>query len=59
MTFTARTFATLTLIFMLLTATASAQSYIWRPELSAQERAQVAATLECIDRFGPRRERSA
>jgi uncharacterized protein (DUF2164 family) len=33
MTFTARTFATLTLIFMLLTATASAQSYIWRPEL--------------------------
>ena len=32
---------------------------IWRPELSADERAQVAATLECIDRFGPRREWSA
>jgi aspartyl/asparaginyl beta-hydroxylase (cupin superfamily) len=32
---------------------------IWRPELSSQERAQVAATLECIDRFGPRREWSA
>jgi aspartate beta-hydroxylase len=32
---------------------------IWRPELSAEERAQVAATLECIDRFGPRREWSA
>ena len=32
---------------------------IWRPELSVQERAQVAATLECIDRFGPRREWSA
>lgn len=33
MTFTARTFATLTLLFTLLTATASAQSHIWRPEL--------------------------
>lgn len=33
MRFTARNFATLTLIFSLLTATASAQSYIWRPEL--------------------------
>jgi aspartate beta-hydroxylase len=32
---------------------------IWRPELSLEERAQVAATLECIDRFGPRREWSA
>jgi aspartyl/asparaginyl beta-hydroxylase (cupin superfamily) len=32
---------------------------IWRPELTLQERAQVAATLECIDRFGPRREWSA
>jgi aspartate beta-hydroxylase len=32
---------------------------IWRPELSVDERAQVAATLECIDRFGPRREWSA
>ena len=32
---------------------------IWRPELSDQERAQVAATLECVDRFGPRREWSA
>jgi aspartate beta-hydroxylase len=32
---------------------------IWRPELSLDERAQVAATLECIDRFGPRREWSA
>jgi aspartate beta-hydroxylase len=32
---------------------------IWRPELSLRERAQVAATLECIDRFGPRREWSA
>ena len=33
MTFTARIFATITLIFTLLSATASAQSYIWRPEL--------------------------
>jgi hypothetical protein len=29
---------------------------VWRPELSQKEQALVAALLEAVDQFGPRRE---